>query len=220
VPTGPPVFSDPLTFTNRFQPFQPGGLKIYTGRKDGETSLIADLYLKDTRTFMAGGRPVEARVLEETEFSGGALIEISRNFFAQADDGSVYYFGELVDEFDGGVVVGHDGSWLVGGATDPNDPVVTADAPDPTLFMPANPEAGDVFKQEDLAPVVDETDTVVATDQMVNTIGGRFTGAIRVLETTVLGDPPETKWYAPGVGAVRGRTKHEEFVLSASTLIP
>ena len=35
VPTGVPVFSDPLEITNRYLPFEPGGLKIYAGREHG-----------------------------------------------------------------------------------------------------------------------------------------------------------------------------------------
>jgi len=46
-----------------------------------------------------------------------SLIEVSQNFFAQADDGTVYYFGELVDTYGGGSVVSHEGSWLLGGVS-------------------------------------------------------------------------------------------------------
>src|SRR5882724_506035 len=216
VPAGPPVFSNPLDITNAYQPFQPGGVTIFSGHDGGDRTVIADLYLRETRTFMVSGVPVEARILQETEFGDGELSEISRNFFAQADDGSVYYFGEIVDEYEGGVVVGHDGSWLVGGATDPNDPGITADAPAPTLFMPANPELGDVFKQEDLAPVVDETDTVKTAGTRISVPVGHLTSCIRIAETTVLGDPPEFKIYCPGAGAVTGRTRGEGFVMTAS----
>jgi hypothetical protein len=160
---------------------------------------------------------VPCRIVQETEFEGGRLSEISRNFFAQADDGSVYYFGEIVDTYDNGQIVDHEGSWLVGGATDPNDPVTTADAPSPTLFMPANPEPGDTFKQEDLLPIVDETDTIRRVGETVSTPAGRMKDCLRVLETSALDPAPETKWYAPGLGAVRGHTRGEDFALVVST---
>jgi len=41
---------------------------------------------------------IDTRVLVEEEFENGELIEVSRNFFAQAPDGTVCYFGEDVDE--------------------------------------------------------------------------------------------------------------------------
>jgi hypothetical protein len=85
--------------------------------------------------------------------------------------------------------------------------------------MPGAPNVGDVFKPEDLFPVVDETGTVKQVGLRVRVRAGRFTSAIRVLETTRLpGEAPESKWYAAGVGVVRGKTKDEHFALIASTL--
>jgi len=185
------TFSNPLDITNPHQPVPPGAVKVF--------STITDLYRSDTRTFQLDGNRVACRVVEEVEFSGGQLVEDSRNYFAQADDGAVYYFGEVVDEYENGVIVNHEGSWLVGGPTEPDDPPNTATASTPGLFMPGAPNVGDVFKPEDLFPA------------------GRFASAIRVLETTRLpGEGPESKWYAAGVGG--GKTKDEHFALIASTL--
>ena len=50
----------------------------------------------------------------------------------------------------------------------------------PSLFMPANPEVDDVYKPEDLLPVVDETDTVKAADLTVDVPAGKFHSVIRV----------------------------------------
>lgn len=221
VPTGPPTFSNPLTFTNLYAPFVPGGVKVYSGRDEGAKTVIADLFLTETRTFDLGqGQHVETHVLQETEFEDGRLSEISRNFFAQADDGSVYYFGEVVDQYEDDVVTGHGGSWLVGGPTDPGDPAETANAPGPALFMPANPEVDDVFKPEDLPPIVDETDTVKDVGLTVSTLAGKFHDAIRILESSSLDSGTETKWYAAGVGVVKGKAKGESFTLVATTIAP
>jgi hypothetical protein len=213
-----PAFTHPLDITNRYQPFQVGGTKLFTGEKEGQATAVADLYLDATRTFRVGGADVATHILQETEFADGSLVEISRNFFAQADDGTLYYFGEIVDEYDRGVVVSHDGSWLVGGPTDPTDPTDTATASVPAVFMPANPAVGDRFKAEDLFPIVDETVEVKRVGVSVTVPAGRFTDSIRVLETTMLGPDRETKWYAPGVGVVRTRAKRERLELIASTL--
>jgi hypothetical protein len=68
-------------------------------------------------------------------------------------------------------------------------------------------------------PVVDETGTVEQVGQRVRVPAGRYVSAIRVRDTTRLaGEAPETKWYAAGVGVLRGRTKGERFALIASTL--
>jgi hypothetical protein len=220
VPTGAPTFTHPLSITNAYQPFVPGALKVFAGTKDGRPSVIADLYLTATRTFRVNGVDVPCHILQETEFSAGQLVEISLNHFAQADDGTIYYFGELVDSYARGLVTDHEGSWLVGGPSQPGDPPETANAPSPTVFMPANPAVGDVFKQEDLFPTVDETDTVRRTGLTIKAPAGSFGQSIQVLETTRLGDPPEVKWYAAGVGTVKGRTKGERFALIANTFVP
>jgi hypothetical protein len=193
-------------------------VKVFHGRKDGKPSVLVDLYLTTTRTFRMGAADVSAHVLQETEFSNGAVVEISQNFLAQADDGTVFYFGELVDGYENGMVTSHEGSWLVGGATMPGDPADTGNAATPAVFMPANPQVGSTFKPEDLFPIVDETDEVKAIDLTVGTPAGRFGRSIRVVETTQLGDKPETKWYGAGVGVLRGKTKGETFALVASTL--
>jgi len=217
VPSGTPTFSNPLNITNRYQPFQPGGVKVYRGTKGKAQQVVVDLYRTDTRSFRLNNRNVECHILQEIAFENGQLVESSLNFFAQADDGTVYYFGEIVDIYENGVVTSHEGSWLVGGpkGSDPNE---TANAPAPTVFMPANPELGDIFKQEDLPGVVDETDAVVAVGVTVTVEAGRFENTIQILETSNLEPGTETKWYAPGVGVVQSTAKGEKLELISSTL--
>lgn len=212
-----PTFSHPLDITNPLHPFPPGAVKVFAGSKDKAKTVIVDIYKSETRTFQLAGADVPCHVLQETEFQGGQLSEISQNFFAQADDGAVYYFGEVVDEYENGVVTAHEGSWLVGGPTTPGDPAETANASMPGLFMPPNPAVGDTYKPEDLLPVVDETDTVKAVGKAVGVPAGRFANAIQVLETSQLPGAPETKWYAPGIGVLKGKTQGERFALIAST---
>ena len=219
VPAGPPTFSNPLDITNLYFPFQPGGLKVYNGLSDAVKNVVVDKYLTETRTFNWNGGDVECRVLEEVDFEGGELVEISKNFFAQADDGTVYYFGEVVVIYEDGVIVDHEGSWLVVGPTLPSDPPETAAASDPAVFMPADPEVGDVFKPEDLFPIVDETAEVIRVQQKVIVPAGRFGDAIKVKETSLLSPDVEVKWYAPGVGVVKTRARGEILLLIASTLV-
>jgi hypothetical protein len=213
VPSGPPTFGDPLSITNAYHPFVPGRVKSFESSQGSFDLEVVDTYLIDTREFTWGGGTVACRTLQESEVEDGELVEISSNYFAQADDGSVYYFGEVVDIYENGVVVGHDGSWLVGGPTLPGDPPETATATDPTVYMPADPEVGDVFKPEDLMPFVDETDEVVKVGKSVKVPAGKFTDCIQILESSQLSEGTETKWYAPEVGVIKVKEKGEILVL-------
>jgi hypothetical protein len=122
VPGAPPTFTNPLNINNLFFPFQPGGLKVYGGKDHGTKTASKDNYLNDTRTFKLNGNNVACHILVEEGNENGELVERSFNYFAQADDGTVYYFGEVVNIFENGVVTSHEGSWLVGGPTLPSDP--------------------------------------------------------------------------------------------------
>jgi hypothetical protein len=202
VPNGPPTFGNPLNINNPFFPFQPDARKVFAGSDHGTKTAAIDNYLSATRTFGLNGTSVACHILVEESYEDTELVERSFNYFAQADDGTVYYFGEVVDIFESGGGVSHEGSWLVGGATLPTDPPGIGNAAKPGLFMPANPELGDMFKPEDLFPIVDETGKVIGVDLDVLVPAGKYDGAIQVLETTRLDSSTELKWYAPGVGVV------------------
>ena len=220
VPTAPPVFSAPLNINNVFFPFEIGGVKIYEGSDHGTKIGAIDYYLAETRTFRVNHKNVLCHILVEEAYEDEELVERSFNYFAQADDGTVYYFGEVVDNYENGVIDNHHGSWLVGGVSLPSDPSAdeVGNASAPAVFMPASPELGDVFKPEDLYPIVDETGTVVGVDLDVQVSGVKYDGAIKVEETTLLGPDREFKWYAPGVGVVKVQTKGESLRLTYSAL--
>lgn len=177
VPGGPPVFTDPLNITNAFHPFQPGGVKVFAGSRDGLRAVTVDSYLGETRTFAVSGRSVSCRILQEMSFEDGELVEVSRNHFAQADNGAVYCFGETVDLYRDGRVINHDGSWLVGGATRPGDPPNTTAACAPALFMPASPEVSDVFQPEDLFSRAEESTGFAGPDRIGRLLADDDTGA-------------------------------------------
>lgn len=136
---------------------------------------------------------VATRVVEERETEGGALIEVSRNFFARnSSTGDVYYFGEAVDMYENGKVTSHDGSWRSG-----------ENGAHFGLFVPGKPARGDKYYQE-IAPKVamDRAEITSVTDS-IRTPAGNFGSCIRTKETTPL-EPGVVEWkrYCPGVGIV------------------
>ncbi|CAN5454278.1 hypothetical protein BH18ACT1_BH18ACT1_02430 [soil metagenome] len=68
-------------------------------------------------------------------YGDGEILELATDYYAQADDGSVWYLGEDVTNYDNGRVADHAGTWLAG-----------RDGP-AGMIMPANPQAGDVYRR-------------------------------------------------------------------------
>jgi hypothetical protein len=207
VPTDPPTFSDPLDIDNEHHPFVTFRIRLYEQTQGGEDAFVIDVFLPETRTFtLEDGTEVECATLQEWEVVDGEVHEISWNWFAQADDGTVHYFGEVVDVYEGGVVDHHGGSWLVGGPG-PGDPEETLTADAPTVFMPGDPEKGDEWKAEDLPELgVEEFDRAMGFDDEIEVPYGELEDVLRVREKT---PDLETKWYAPGIGFVRSKSGSE-----------
>ncbi len=134
---------------------------------------------------------VECRVIEERETKKGKLVELSRNYFAISKrTNSVYYFGEDVDEYKDGKVVGHSGSWLSG-----------TDGAKFGLMMPGVPLLKGRFYQEVAPKVAQDRAEIIALGVSIKTPAGEFKNCIKMQETTPL-EPKtkEYKVYAPGVG--------------------
>ena len=163
--------------------------------QDGKDTLIITV-LNETK--MVDG--VKTRVVEERETKGGQIAEISRNYFAiDPKTRDVYYFGEDVDIYKAGKVVGHAGAWLSG-----------QNGAKFGLIMPGVPKVGDKFYQE-LAPKVamDRCEIVSLAEQM-KTPAGDFKNVLCTQEGSALESALERKWYAPGVGLL----KDGDFVLA------
>src|SRR5205823_470366 len=114
---------------------EPGRRAVY---EHGSERLVVTV-LQETRLVHG----VRTRVVEERETNGDRLVEVSRNFLAiDKKTGDAYYFGEDVDVYRNGKVIGHEGAWLSG--------VKGAHF---GLMMPAKPTVGYRYQQE-IAPGV------------------------------------------------------------------
>jgi hypothetical protein len=137
---------------------------------------------------------VETRVVEDREMKSGALVELTRDYYAiDSTTNDVYYFGEDVDVYKNGKVVGHEGSWLSG--------VKGAKF---GLMMPGSPKAGHRFYQEQAPGVGMDRSEILAVNEKVTTPAGTFDRCVHVIETSPIEKGlKDHKWYAPGVGQVR-----------------
>lgn len=170
---------------NRFWILEPGYQLVIESRNEK----VAITVLHETRDM--GG--IETRIVEEREWEDGELKEVSRNFFAICNEtGDVFYFGEEVDDYREGKIVGHGGAWR-------------ADNKDSKagIIMPGRVLLGARHYQE-IAPNAMDRAEMVADDVTLNTPAGTFRNCIRVEETSPL-EPGDRcyKTYAPGVGLIQ-----------------
>jgi hypothetical protein len=184
-----PPFSDPTQVTNPLFPISDLRSAVLAGRIDGKPFHTETTLLPYTRTIeWAPGRSVETLVSQYVAFIDGRIQEVALDYYAQADDGSVWYFGEDVNDYnEPGFVAFQTDSWLAG----PDGP--------PAMIMPGDPKVGEAFRTENIPGLVFEEVTVKTTDKTVAGPTGKVTGAMVGEE---LHDDAQTsdKTFAPGYG--------------------
>ena len=198
---------DPEDFTTRidnpFLPLKPGTTFTYRGVTDAGQELNTVEVTRSTRLLMG----VTCVEVIDTVFANGALEELTHDWYAQDEQGNVWYFGEDAKQYANGVLVGTAGSWLAG-----------VDGGQPGIVMEADPHVGDQYRQEYLNRVAEDMAEVLSLDGTATVPYGAFSGCVVTkdfsrLETRFV----ENKWYARGVGmvkstAVKGGTDTSELV--------
>lgn len=179
--------------TNPYFVLTPGFQRVYAAGSDTLIStVLSEIKIIDR---------VWTRVIVDSEWTGGNLVEVARDYFAiDTTTGDVYYFGEDVNMYQADTITGHEGSWLSG----VNDARFG-------LVMPGKGRlaAGDRFYQE-IAPDVamDRAEVISGADTVITPLG-TYTGCVHFEETSALENGSSDKWYAPQVGVV----KDDDFVL-------
>ena len=126
-------------------------------------------------------------VSQYAAFLDGRIHEIAYDLYAQADDGSVWYFGEDVFNFADGAIVDTHGTWHAG-----------VDGP-AAMIMPADPQVGDVYRPENIPGLVFEEVVVLSTDETMDGPFGPIDGVLLVEEHHADG-ALEEKAFAPDYG--------------------
>lgn len=106
-------FSNPTKITNTWLPLAPGTQRIYTGTavQEGETvQRRFVLTVTDLTKTILGVRTV---VVWDQDFDNGTLTESELAFFAQADNGDLWQFGEYPEEYEDGKLVSNL-TWMAG----------------------------------------------------------------------------------------------------------
>jgi hypothetical protein len=182
-----PSFSDPTNITNPLFPVSAQASVLLLGHVEGQPFRTEVTLLPETRIVEWQGRRIETSVSQYVAFLGGSIEEVAYDLYAQADDGSVWYFGEDVFDFRDGAIVVTEGTWLAG-----------RDGP-AAMIMPAEPQVGDVYRPENAPGFVFEEVTVRSTTESLHGPLGPIEGGMVSSELHMDGGR-ERKVFAPGYG--------------------
>ena len=182
-----PSFSDPTSVTNLLFPVSRQESVLMVGQVDGKSFRTEVTLLPETRIIEWQGRRVETLVSQYTAYLDGRIEEVAYDLYAQADDGSVWYFGEDVFNFEDGAIANTEGTWTAG-----------KDGP-AAMIMPAEPKVGDVYRPENIPGFVFEEVTVKSVGRTLDGPLGPVEGGL-VIEELHMDNSTEDKTFAPGYG--------------------
>lgn len=193
-------FSNPTIVNNTYLPLVPGTTRTYqVETEDGIETIVVEV-LEETR-IVAG---VSSVVVRDRVFLEEVLIEDTHDWFAQDDDGNVWYMGEEVINYeyddDGNLIeTNNEGAWEAGldiaGAGKP------AEA---GIIMKATLTPGDTYRQEYYEGEAEDMGEIVALDVEITLSDGTTYSCLQTRDWTPLEpESEEYKYYAPGVGVVR-----------------
>jgi len=171
----------------------PGMLTVLEGlNEDDELIRVIEEVLDEIKSVMG----IKVTVILVKEWENGDLVEETRDWYAQDVEGNVWYFGEEVNDFEDGELVGHDGAWEGG-----------VDGAIPGIIMPGDPQVGMTYRQEFLANEAEDLAEVISLNETLTVPFGSFTEVLKTKEWNPLEkDAEEYKYWAKGVGFLRAES--------------
>jgi hypothetical protein len=176
---------------NPYMPLIPGTTRIYESETEDGLERTEVTVLQETKVVMG----VTTTVVRDTVYLDGQLIEDTLDWFAQDEDGTVWYLGEAVDNYEDGVLVDHDGSWEAG-----------VDGALPGIVMHDEPEEHlrERYRQEYYPGIAEDMAKILNVDVTVTVPYGTFDDVLKTKDWTPL-EPgvAEHKYYAEGIGLIK-----------------
>ncbi|MEE8148119.1 MAG: hypothetical protein V3T24_10980, partial [Longimicrobiales bacterium] len=165
----------------------------------GDIEIIVVEVLPTTRV-VAG---VECAIVRDRVFCEDLLVEDTYDWYAQDQNGNVWYMGEEVTNYeydDDGNLIGTDsaGAWEAG-----QDVAGVGSNAIPGIIMKTSFVVGDTYQQEFYAGEAEDRGEIFALDVAVTLADGTAYTCLQTRDTNPL-DPGvvEFKYFAPGVGVV------------------
>src|SRR5262245_9455553 len=143
---------DPATFVavidNPYFPLPVGRKLVYTGVKDGQTQTDTVIVTDQKKVIL----DITATVVSDVATHDGNLLEKTFDYYAQDEQGNVWYLGEDTTAF------------LPNGKTDTSGSFVAGvGGAQPGIVMEAAPQIPDAYRQECLTGEAEDTAWVVGT---------------------------------------------------------
>lgn len=174
-----------LVIDNPYLPLTVGAFREVGGLEAGVDPARYEATVLDETKEILG---IATRVVMIRAFEGAGeeeqLVEVAREFYAQAPDGTVCVFGEEEDVYEDGVVIDSDG-WEAG-----------EDGLWAGIAMPGSVSVGLTFTRGIFPPDI-ETGEVTEVGVSVTTPAGTFDDTITILE-----EGPSIKKFARGIGEI------------------
>lgn len=187
---------------NHFFPFNPGLTYVYEGLNEDEVPVkVEEIHTFDTKIIMG----VTCVIIHAKEYENDELIEDTYDWYAQDNEGNMWYFGEDTKEIKNGDVISTSGSWEAG-----------VNGSLPGIIMFANPYIGVWYRQEYYENEAEDVAQILSLSESITVPYGSFTNCLQTAEWSLL-EPGvlEHKFYAENIGvvkvvAVKGESGYEE----------
>lgn len=197
----PADFVDPKTITNAnanaYFSLVVGSQWVYRSETDEGTEIITVTVtdeIKEIEYPEESGLIFRCAAVRDIVTLDGEVIEDTVDWYAQDNDGNVWYFGEISKNYENGELADLEGSWMAG-----------KDYAKPGIIMMANPQEGDYYRQEFALGDAEDMATVINLgEESVSVPFGNYSSdVLKTGEFTPIDpDVSEFKFYAPGIGAV------------------
>ncbi len=122
----------------------------------------------------------------------GEVVEDTLDWYGIDKRYNIWYFGEIALNFEDGELADIEGSWTSG-----------VDGAKPGIIMKADPQVGDVYRQEFLLGDAEDMGEVLSLTESARVPYGAFDNCLMTKDYTPI-EPGvfEHKYYAPGIGPV------------------
>jgi hypothetical protein len=209
VAADPPPVIVPAEFstqiTHPFYPLLPGTKWQYFEKKGRDETHIVMEVQRATQEIMG----VKCVSVWEQATVANVVKEESTAYYAQHQDGSVWFFGEAIKEYKPGGRTSDLGSWKAGVA-----------GAQPGVVMPSTLKVGARFRQNYCRDVAEDKSEIISLGEDVTVTAGAYKGCLRLKEWSMLASGSSKKWYARGIGLVRTEALDGEITVLVSFTKP